>query len=63
MQVDDKTKVMAGLSNKSSYMIDPRTNWVKRWDMCTLVLLLFTALVTPYEVAFIEVGPTLNPET
>eukprot|EP00873_Tetraselmis_striata_P010258 jgi/Tetstr1/430522/TSEL_020321.t1 len=37
-------------------VIDPRQKWVRGWDAVTGVALLFTALVTIYEVAFLEGG-------
>ena len=43
------------------WLIDPRTS--KRmgyWDFTTVMALLFTALVTPFEVAFLE--PVTPPE-
>lgn len=33
------------------FLILPETKWMQRWDMCTFLALIFTALVTPYEVA------------
>lgn len=33
--------------------IDPHTKFMKRWDPYMTLLLLYTALVTPYEVAFL----------
>ena len=39
---------------RSPLVISPRTWYMRRWDMVTLVLLLFTAVVTPVEVAFLE---------
>ena len=39
------------------YVIDPRTaSWMQWWDIVMMVALLFTALVTPLEVAFLEGG-------
>jgi hypothetical protein len=38
--------------------IDPHTKFMKRWDPYMTLLLLYTALVTPYEVAFLG-----SPET
>jgi hypothetical protein len=35
-------------------IIDPRTSFMKFWDGFVMVLLIFTAYVTPYEVAFLE---------
>mmetsp|Transcript_29358 Transcript_29358/g.95665 ORF Transcript_29358/g.95665 Transcript_29358/m.95665 type:complete len:662 (+) Transcript_29358:116-2101(+) len=42
----------------SPYMIDPRSWFMRQWDILALFLLSFTALVTPYEVAFLgQLGP------
>ena len=36
------------------FLLDPRTShFLSRWDACTSVALIFTALVTPFEVAFL----------
>eukprot|EP00949_MAST-11_sp_MAST-11-sp1_P002609 g2609.t1 len=35
-------------------IIDPHTPIMRKWDMYMMILLLFTATVTPYEVAFLE---------
>jgi len=37
------------------YLIMPETKWMQRWDMVTFFALIFTALVTPYEVAVLAV--------
>mmetsp|Transcript_9637 Transcript_9637/g.33592 ORF Transcript_9637/g.33592 Transcript_9637/m.33592 type:complete len:824 (+) Transcript_9637:290-2761(+) len=34
------------------YIIDPKTAFMRRWDTFMLALLLFTAIITPAEVAF-----------
>ena len=39
---------------RSPLVISPRTWYMRKWDLVTLVLLLFTAVVTPVEVAFLE---------
>ena len=38
----------------SPWVISPRSKYMRRWDMVTLVLLLYTAVVTPVEVSFME---------
>lgn len=35
-------------------VLDPRSWYVRRWEYITLVLLLFTATVTPFEVGFLH---------
>ena len=38
--------------------LDPRTNpFVAYWDLVAMIALIFTALVTPYEVAFLIPPP------
>lgn len=38
----------------SPWVISPRSKYMRRWDMVTLVLLLYTAVVTPVEVSFMD---------
>jgi hypothetical protein len=42
--------------NPSPIVIDPNSLFMRRWDFFMVVLLGFTALVTPFEVAFLESG-------
>ena len=38
--------------------LDPHSKWMSRWDMVTTLALLFTAVVTPYEIGFLsEIEP------
>lgn len=39
-------------------IIDPKSPKLRRWDLYIMVLLIWTAVITPYEVAFTE--PKLN---
>lgn len=41
------------------FLLDPQCPYLKYWDVVILSALCYTALVTPYEVAFLETG--LNP--
>jgi len=36
------------------FILDPKSSALKRWDIFVMLLLLYTAVVTPYEVAFVE---------
>ena len=57
MQVAMGASVMSrhkAFMEKSPFVISPRTWYMRRWDLVTLLLLLFTAIVTPVEVAFME---------
>ena len=48
-------KKQAKQIEKPWYQIDPRTStFMSIWDSVTGMALIFTALVTPFEVAFLE---------
>ena len=38
----------------SKFLLSPFSPMMKKWDLFMIVLLTFTAVVTPYEVAFLE---------
>ena len=42
------------LAKTAKNVILPHSKGMQRWDVCTLVALVFTAIVTPVEVAFCE---------
>ena len=42
---------------KSKYLIDPRKHhWMAKWDLLVVFALMFTAIVTPLEVVFLDEG-------
>ena len=41
-------------SERLWFILNPRSRMMSRWDMFTLGALIFTALVTPFEVAFVD---------
>lgn len=41
-------------TKQTRWLVDPNSTPMKVWDMVVLALLLFTATVTPYEVAFLS---------
>ena len=41
-------------------LILPDSRYMQRWDVVTIVALLFTAVVTPFEVALLQVGRVLG---
>lgn len=41
-------------SRRSAWLVNPNSTGMKAWDIVVLLLLLFTATVTPYEVAFLS---------
>jgi len=38
----------------SKWLIEPTSNYMKKWDMSSIALLGYIMLLTPYEVAFLE---------
>jgi potassium voltage-gated channel Eag-related subfamily H protein 7 len=38
---------------RGSFIVNPNSNFARQWDMLMVALLIFTALVTPFEVAFL----------
>eukprot|EP00854_Cymbomonas_tetramitiformis_P020165 gene20165-24136_t len=50
----DPGEDMPAEEKSSKWVIDPRWPIMRKWDMVTFLLLVFTALVTPYEVAFLS---------
>ena len=46
------------------WVIDPRkVRWIAHWDLAMTVALVYVALVTPVEVAFLKPGTTLESKT
>jgi len=47
----------------SPWLLDPRSKRMKNWDAAVAVALIYTATLTPYEVAFVDTkpGPKLDP--
>ena len=42
---------------KSKYLLDPRKHrWMAKWDLLVVIALMFTAIVTPLEVVFLDEG-------
>jgi potassium voltage-gated channel Eag-related subfamily H protein 7 len=48
------TELFMSIERAKMWTLDPSSKAMKRWDAVMLLLLLFTATVTPYEVAFLE---------
>ena len=46
---------------KPFMLIDPRySKFAQHWDICTMAALIFTAIITPFEVAFLSVPLTVG---
>ena len=39
---------------RKKWLLNPRSPFCSNWDICTALLLLFVAIVTPFEVGFLE---------
>jgi hypothetical protein len=46
--------VRARINSISHRTLDPRSRFIRMWDMITIFALAYTAFVTPFEVAFFE---------
>ena len=56
-QLADGVAKLAELTAKyevSPFLLDPRSRWMKRWDIIIGMALVYTATITPYEVAFLD---------
>jgi len=51
----------ARIPRNTKCIIDPKSTFQSRWDVIMMVLLLFVAIVTPYEVGFLEIEDMLHP--
>lgn len=49
-----KPRACKDLFKGKSSLFSPASPWMKNWDLLMAILLLFTASVTPFEVAFLE---------
>lgn len=49
----DVTNTRAFMKNLNRGLLNPRGKFVERWDLATAMFLLFTAIVTPFEVCFL----------
>lgn len=52
--------VRTRLRNISRRTIDPRSRFVKVWDLLMVLALLMTTFITPFEVAFFEATAVYN---
>ncbi|KAK3244020.1 hypothetical protein CYMTET_46354 [Cymbomonas tetramitiformis] len=44
----------AGNLPQKTWLLDEKSKFLRFWDWLAIMLLVFTAIVTPYEVAFLE---------
>jgi len=50
---DDKADDAAPSNHINKMLIDPNSNFMRKWDITSIALLCFVMVVTPYEVAFL----------
>ena len=50
-----KAKV-TGVEPKPFFILSPGSRFMRRWDTLTLLCLIIVAVLTPYELAFLEVS-------
>lgn len=59
---DDVRLWVQQLEAQNKGIIDPKTSgFIGNWDLITLTLLLFTVLITPYEVCFLSATTQITP--
>lgn len=62
-EVEDKEEVLLGeilvaqMMQGRKHAIDPNSLWYTKWDTLMTLLLLYTAVVTPFEIAFLDPPP------
>uniref|UniRef100_A0A061SEQ6 Voltage-gated ion channel superfamily n=1 Tax=Tetraselmis sp. GSL018 TaxID=582737 RepID=A0A061SEQ6_9CHLO len=66
-QADKNRTIYEALAEHTEHMystprglLDPRKKGMQHWDLLIAVLLIFTAVVTPYEVAFLQMNSPLD---
>jgi len=52
--IQEVTAVRNRLHTKNRWVLSPNDKTIRRWDLVTFAALLFTAVVTPAEVAFLD---------
>ena len=57
-EIEAIVEAMAQRVKQPYFLLLPESKYIQRWDLVTLGALIFTAFVTPYEVALLE-----SPET
>jgi potassium voltage-gated channel Eag-related subfamily H protein 7 len=48
------TAKLEKMQRETALLIHPMSKWMLRWDVVTMLALMFTATVTPYEIALLE---------
>ena len=52
-EFEEELKLYQSVLSENPWVIDPNSKYMQKWDMVTFVALIFTAIVTPAEVAFV----------
>lgn len=54
-ELENRLRDKIATENRSSrFLIDPKWNFSRKWDGLMILLLVYTAIFTPFEVAFLE---------
>eukprot|EP00930_Biecheleria_cincta_P035583 TRINITY_DN24467_c0_g2_i1.p1 TRINITY_DN24467_c0_g2~~TRINITY_DN24467_c0_g2_i1.p1 ORF type:complete len:880 (+),score=116.87 TRINITY_DN24467_c0_g2_i1:102-2741(+) len=54
LSVSEQVELISDALKATKVVIDPDSSYMKGWDVVVMLSLVFTALVTPFEIAFME---------
>jgi len=56
LTVNDQVELIKEALKSKTFLIDPNSEYMKYWDVVVVLCLVFTAVVTPFEIAFLKPG-------
>mmetsp|Transcript_58288 Transcript_58288/g.103524 ORF Transcript_58288/g.103524 Transcript_58288/m.103524 type:complete len:902 (-) Transcript_58288:21-2726(-) len=59
LPVPEQVDLVRDSLKSRTYVLDPFSSYMKGWDIVVVLCLVFTALVTPYEIAFMRPGEAI----
>jgi len=54
LSVSDQVDLIREALKAKTFLIDPNSDYMKYWDIMVVLCLIFTAIVTPFEIAFLK---------
>eukprot|EP00401_Gymnodinium_catenatum_P000993 CAMPEP_0117621248 /NCGR_PEP_ID=MMETSP0784-20121206/87539_1 /TAXON_ID=39447 /ORGANISM="" /LENGTH=773 /DNA_ID=CAMNT_0005425173 /DNA_START=167 /DNA_END=2490 /DNA_ORIENTATION=- len=54
LPVQEQVRLIGEALTSRTFLIDPNSGYMKVWDVVIVLALVFTALVTPFEIAFLK---------
>jgi len=54
LSIQDQVELIKENLTQNDFLINPHSEYMKYWDLIITVCLVYTALVTPYEIAFLK---------